>query len=86
MTRDDEIRRVEQGFHDLADFALDSWSNLRIVEKIKALQSQVQQLYPPVLVPSAPPVPPAPPIVKEPDAGFVEADGFIRVTDSTRWG
>lgn len=83
MSRADEIAQVEQGFSDLADFARDSWSNLCIVERIKALQSLVQRLYPPVLVPSATP---APPIIKELDNGFIEDDGFLRVTDLTRWG
>jgi hypothetical protein len=90
MTREDQIRKVERGFSDLVIFAEDSWSNLAIVAKVRALRAEVVSLYhwqdpvqPAALKKPArksphrqPKPPPAPPEPFEP----------VEIDETTRWG
>jgi hypothetical protein len=87
VTRDDQIKAVDQGFKDLAEFAAGTWSNLAIVDRLNALHLMVRELYPPVLVPGPPLPPPVIPRQKPlPRVDLPEGFEPVEVTDSTRWG
>jgi len=100
MTRDEQIRKVESGFAALVRFAGESWSNLAIVEQLKAWHQDVKTLYPPVVVEVAAPPPPPPPVSpqkpkqprkprrpRQPPAQR-ESEHFepVHVDANTRWG
>lgn len=93
MTRDEQIRKVESGFADLVRFAGESWSNLAIVEQIKAFHPDVKALYPPVVVEVAAPPPPQPKRPRKPRRPRLstaprEPESFepVHVDINTRWG
>lgn len=88
MSRDEQIEMVEQGFNDLATLARDSWSNIAITDKVKALHLEVKKLYPPVVVVKEVPAPPPPPPRQRPAPRADLPKDFepVEVTDSTRWG
>ena len=90
MTRDEQIRKVERGFAELVSFAEDSWSNLAIVAKVRALRAEVVSLYhfqapelPPALKKPARKSPHRAP--RRPEA---EPEPFepVQVDETTRWG
>lgn len=89
MTREEQIREVEQGFAELFELAENSWSNLAISAKVKLVHESVARLYRPAVkgarrgrppktgVPLvAPRPPPLPPEPFEP----------VHVDENTRWG
>lgn len=92
MTREEQIRKVERGFADLVSFAEDSWSNLAIVAKVRALRAEVVSLYHPVFV--EPPAPPPKPTGKRSQRRVAPArpstppEPFdpVQVDETTRWG
>lgn len=89
MSRAEQIAHVESQFAELASFAKSSWSNIEIVERIKALQVEVQELYPAVLIP-APAPPPLPvefvPTASPTDEPICDGEGRLIVGGNTRWG
>lgn len=90
MTRDEQIRKVESGFAALVRFAGESWSNLAIVEQIKAFHPDVKALYPPVIVEVVAPPPPKPKQPRRPRLPPAprEPEVFepVQVDINTRWG
>lgn len=94
MSRDEQIRKVERGFAELIEFASESWSNLAIVAKARALRAEVVSLYHPVFVePTEPPPKPArkrsqrrpAPMPRQP-APPPETFDPVHVDENTRWG
>lgn len=90
--RDDQIEVVEQGFKDLAELARNSWSNIAITDKVKALHVEVKKLYAPVIVVREVPAPPPPPPPKPPRGKPMPRPDLprdfepVEVSENTRWG
>jgi hypothetical protein len=69
MEREELVAQIDFQFKELAVFARQSWSNIDIAERVKAMHEEVRKLYPPVIVEvKAPPIPEPPEPVAPPKA------------------